>query len=75
MAKLSKDSEDHLNFMETSARRFRSGSYQMLYQLDPCVLTKAIGEALGKFQAALQEYRSSKQNDPEVCHGEVNGSG
>lgn len=60
--KLNEDSEAHLKFMETMARRFRSGSYQMLYQFDPCALTKAIGEALGKLQAALQEYRDSKQN-------------
>lgn len=62
MEKLNKDSEDHLKFMETMARRFRSGSYQSLYQEDPCALTKAIGEALSKFQEALQKYRASKSD-------------
>lgn len=60
--KLSTTSEAHLSFMETMARRIRSGSYQMLYQADPCVLTKVIDETLGKFQTALQAYRDSKQD-------------
>lgn len=57
--KLSKDNEAHLNFLETMARRFRSGSYQFLMQADPGG-TKAIGEALTAFQTSLQEYRVSK---------------
>lgn len=62
MVKLSKNNEEHLRFIETFARRTRSGSYQFLHQADP-VGTKAIGEALGKFQEALQKYRASK-SDP-----------
>ena len=61
--KLSEDNEAHLKFMETMARRIRSGSFQHLYQDDPCKLTKAIGESLGKLQAALQEYRTSKNGN------------
>ncbi len=58
--KLSVDNDHWLNFMETMTQRFRSGAYQYLKQ-DDCKGTKAIGEALTKFQAALREYRDSKQ--------------
>jgi len=49
----------HVQYLETMSERLATGPYKSLSETEPNELTKAIGEALTKFQEAVKEYKAS----------------